>query len=105
VAKTPVRRKPDEGATPGMTSKKTTQRQGFKIGEFIVYPAHGVGQIVSIDEQEIAGAKLELFVITFAKARWTACPLPPTIICLPMYCAAGGDSKVSRSPIIRASTK
>ena len=36
-----------------MTSnKKTTQRQGFKTNEFIVYPAHGVGQIVAIEEQE-----------------------------------------------------
>ena len=52
-----VRRKPDaEGALPGMTSKKATQRQGFKTNEFIVYPAHGVGQIVSIEEQEVAGA-------------------------------------------------
>src|SRR6185312_10603641 len=36
-----------EGVVPGMTTnKKTTQRQGFKTNEFIVYPAHGVGQIV-----------------------------------------------------------
>jgi CarD family transcriptional regulator len=54
-----------------MISKKTTQRQGFKTGEFIVYPAHGVGQIVSIDEQEVAGCKLELFVITFVKDKMT----------------------------------
>jgi CarD family transcriptional regulator len=33
-----------------MTSKKPRQRQGFKTGEFIVYPAHGVGQIVAIEE-------------------------------------------------------
>jgi CarD family transcriptional regulator len=67
----PVRRKPDsEGALTGMTSnKKTTQRQGFRTGEFIVYPAHGVGQIVSIEEQEVAGAKLELFVISFIKDK------------------------------------
>jgi CarD family transcriptional regulator len=72
VAKTPVRtNRPDEGATPGMTVKKATQRQGFKTNEFIVYPAHGVGQIVSIEEQEIAGAKLELFVITFIKDKMT----------------------------------
>src|SRR5712671_5073233 len=51
--------------------KKTIECQGFTVGEFVVYPAHGVGQIVSIDEQEIAGAKLELFVITFAKAKMT----------------------------------
>ena len=54
-----------------MTPKKTTQRQGFKTSEFIVYPAHGVGQIVAIEEQEVAGAKLELFVINFVKDKMT----------------------------------
>ncbi len=54
-----------------MTAKKTTQRQGFKTNEFIVYPAHGVGQIVAIEEQEVAGAKLELFVINFVKDKMT----------------------------------
>ncbi len=44
-------------------------RHGFKTGEFIVYPAHGVGQIVSIDQQEVAGHKLELFVIDFQKDK------------------------------------
>src|SRR5262245_21909792 len=50
VAKALSRRKPEQGAIPGMTAKKTTQRQGFKTNEFIVYPAHGVGQIVAIEE-------------------------------------------------------
>ena len=54
-----------------MTNKKTTQRQGFKTGEFIVYPAHGVGQIMTIEEQEVAGHKLELFVINFVKDKMT----------------------------------
>jgi CarD family transcriptional regulator len=54
-----------------MTPKKTTQRQGFKTNEFIVYPAHGVGQIMAIEEQEVAGAKLELFVISFIKDKMT----------------------------------
>jgi CarD family transcriptional regulator len=54
-----------------MNAKKTTQRQGFKTNEFIVYPAHGVGQIVSIEEQEVAGARLELFVINFVKDKMT----------------------------------
>jgi CarD family transcriptional regulator len=54
-----------------MTTKKATQRQGFKTNEFIVYPAHGVGQILAIEEQEIAGAKLELFVINFIKDKMT----------------------------------
>jgi CarD family transcriptional regulator len=69
VAKPVVRA--GEGAISGMTSKKTTQRQGFKTNEFIVYPAHGVGQIISIEEQEVAGAKLELFVINFIKDKMT----------------------------------
>jgi CarD family transcriptional regulator len=54
-----------------MTSKKTVQRHGFRTGESIVYPAHGVGKIVDIEEQEIAGMKLELFVITFVKDKMT----------------------------------
>ena len=49
--------------------KKTATRQGFKTGESIVYPAHGVGQIVTIEEQEVAGMKLELFVIDFEKDK------------------------------------
>ncbi|HEV2629737.1 MAG TPA: CarD family transcriptional regulator [Pseudolabrys sp.] len=75
AAKAAASRKPApaaEGVVPGMaTNKKTTQRQGFKTSEFIVYPAHGVGQIVAIEEQEIAGAKLELFVINFIKDKMT----------------------------------
>ena len=51
--------------------KKTAQRQGFKTGEAIVYPAHGVGEIVAIEEQEVAGFKLELFVISFEKDKMT----------------------------------
>jgi CarD family transcriptional regulator, regulator of rRNA transcription len=59
-------------APPRPEEKKVvTQRQGFKANEFVVYPAHGVGQILAIEEQEIAGAKLELFVINFMKDKMT----------------------------------
>lgn len=51
--------------------KKPQQRKGFRTNEFIVYPAHGVGRIVSIDEEEIAGATLELFVINFEQDKMT----------------------------------
>lgn len=51
--------------------KPVSQRHGFKTNEFIVYPAHGVGRIVGIEEQEIAGISLELFVITFDKEKLT----------------------------------
>jgi CarD family transcriptional regulator len=53
------------------TIKKSTTRLGFKTGEFVVYPAHGVGQITAIEEQEVAGFKLELFVVSFAKDKMT----------------------------------
>jgi CarD family transcriptional regulator len=36
-----------------------------------VYPAHGVGMIVSIEEQEVAGLTLELFVISFEQDKLT----------------------------------
>ncbi|MBI1622268.1 CarD family transcriptional regulator [Aquamicrobium zhengzhouense] len=49
--------------------KKSATKHGFKTGEFIVYPAHGVGQITAIEEQEVAGHKLELFVIDFQKDK------------------------------------
>src|ERR1700754_1585610 len=66
----PVVAKP--AAAPRVEEKKVvTQRQGFKANEFVVYPAHGVGQILAIEEQEIAGAKLELFVINFMKDKMT----------------------------------
>src|SRR3954470_9202172 len=52
-----------------MTRKKMSEHQGFKVGEFVVYPAHGLGQVESIDEQEVAGTKLELLVVNFAKDK------------------------------------
>ena len=51
------------------SAKKATQRQGYKTGEYVVYPAHGVGQIIDIEDQEIAGFSLELFVINFEKDK------------------------------------
>jgi len=51
--------------------KPVNSRHGFKIGESIVYPAHGVGQIIGIEEQEIAGMTLELFVIQIEKDKLT----------------------------------
>ena len=77
-----------------MTAKKTTQRHGFKLSEFIVYPAHGVGQIVGIEEQEVAGYKLELFVINFVKDKMTL--RVPTI-----KAAAVGMRKLADAPIVK----
>ena len=57
--------------TAAANKKPVHQRHGFKTNEWIVYPAHGVGRIVGIEEQEIAGMSLELFVITFEKDKMT----------------------------------
>ncbi|MDO6456756.1 CarD family transcriptional regulator [Celeribacter halophilus] len=48
-----------------------TKKSEFRPNDYVVYPAHGVGQIMSIEEQEIAGMSLELFVIAFEKDKMT----------------------------------
>ena len=49
----------------------TSKNSDFRPNEFVVYPAHGVGQIIAVEEQEIAGIKLELFVVSFEKDKMT----------------------------------
>lgn len=51
-----------------MAKKKNAD---FHPDEFVVYPSHGVGKIVSIEEQEIAGTHMELFVIAFEQDKMT----------------------------------
>ncbi|MFV0358592.1 CarD family transcriptional regulator [Tropicimonas sp.] len=48
-----------------------TKKPEFRPNDYVVYPAHGVGQIISIEEQEVAGLSLELFVISFEKDKMT----------------------------------
>ena len=43
----------------------------FNPGDFVVYPTHGVGKVLSIETQEIAGHELQLFVISFVRERMT----------------------------------
>jgi CarD family transcriptional regulator len=43
----------------------------FSIGDHVVYPAHGVGRVQGIESQEVAGMKLELYVITFDHEKMT----------------------------------
>jgi CarD family transcriptional regulator len=52
--------------------KKAEQEHSeFKTGNWVVYPTHGVGKVVGIEDQEIAGMKLTLVVINFEKDRMT----------------------------------
>jgi CarD family transcriptional regulator len=56
-----------QGDYVSMTMKKNALT--FQIDEKVVYPAHGVGVITAVEEQEVAGFKLELLVITFDKDK------------------------------------
>ncbi|MHC8492046.1 CarD family transcriptional regulator [Thalassospira sp. SM2505] len=43
----------------------------FAVGDYVVYPAHGVGCVGGLETQEIAGQELRLYVITFESSRMT----------------------------------
>lgn len=43
----------------------------FAVGDYVVYPAHGVGCVDGLETQEIAGQELRLYVITFESSRMT----------------------------------
>lgn len=46
-----------------------TTRSLFKIGAWVVYPSHGVGQLTGIDSMEVNGEKMEFYVILFQKNK------------------------------------
>ena len=43
----------------------------FDVGDYVVYPKHGVGRVIELQRQEIAGMQLELYVLRFEKERMT----------------------------------
>ncbi len=49
----------------------TKSATDFKIGDSVVYPAHGVGSVVGVETQEVAGMSLEVYVITFSHEKMT----------------------------------
>jgi len=64
--------KPVAALKPALVPAKPVaapRKHEFRVGDFVVYPTHGVGRIQKIDEQEVAGIKLELFVIAFEKDK------------------------------------
>ena len=70
--KTAAKKAPAKKAPAKKAAAKDVVRRsalGFRVNEHIVYPAHGVGLIVEISAQEIAGMSLELFVINFEKEK------------------------------------
>jgi CarD family transcriptional regulator len=43
----------------------------FSVGDHVVYPAHGVGEVKGIESQTVAGMALEVYVITFEHEKMT----------------------------------
>ncbi len=43
----------------------------FDVGDYVVYPKHGVGRVTEVQKSEIAGMALELYVLRFEKERMT----------------------------------
>ena len=79
---------------PVVKAATPVKGQGFKSSDFIVYPAHGVGQIVAIEEQVVAGYKLELFVISFSKDKMILkVPLPKV--------TSVGMRKLAEPPVVK----
>ncbi len=52
-------------------NKKSSSGIAFNSGEYVVYPAHGVGKVADIAKQKIAGSELELIVVNFDKDKMT----------------------------------
>ncbi len=74
AAKSTAKQKPKQSPSvrPKVAAKpKPTRKLDFKLKQFVVYPAHGVGQITDVEEQEVAGINMELFVVQFDKDKMT----------------------------------
>jgi len=54
-----------------MSKSSTSDEFQITTGDYVVYPTHGVGKVVGVETEEIAGHKLDLYVISFDKDRMT----------------------------------
>lgn len=48
---------------------KADEKVEFKKGDYVVYPAHGVGEIEAVETQIIGGMEIKLYAIAFEKDR------------------------------------
>jgi CarD family transcriptional regulator len=53
----------------GTTKRKPSKVQVFKPKQFIVYPAHGVGQVTSVEKETVAGFDIEVYVVAFEQEK------------------------------------
>ena len=78
--KAPAKKKPAKKApakralTKKIPVKKLSPKKiklQYSVGDFIVYPSHGVGEITNIQTFEIAEEKLEMYNVIFDKEKMT----------------------------------
>ena len=71
----PKKAAPKKAATKKATPKKAaekraiTKKEQFLPEQYVVYPSHGIGQILEIEKKEIAGQMLTMYVIEFEKEK------------------------------------
>ena len=77
---TPKKATPKKAVSKKAASKKTapkkivekkviSKKDQFLPEQYVVYPSHGIGQILEIEKKEIAGQMLKMYVIEFEKEK------------------------------------
>ena len=61
---------PKKAAAKKVVEKKViSKKEEFLPEQYVVYPSHGIGQILEIEKKEIAGQMLTMYVIEFEKEK------------------------------------
>lgn len=73
VSKLPLGTPPKTAFKPApivaLAADKKPEKLDFAAGDFVVYPAHGVGFVEGVETQMIAGMEITLYTISFEKDR------------------------------------
>lgn len=54
-----------------MTKKTANDNKSFKKGDYIVYPAHGVGRVTGVEKETVSGFDIEVYVVSFEQDKMT----------------------------------
>src|SRR6201986_2479305 len=54
-----------------MSKKQAVKKDdgAYSVNQHVVYPAHGVGRVTAVETQQVAGMKLEVFVVAFEQDK------------------------------------
>jgi len=53
------------------SKKKNSVRGGYRVGDVVVYPAHGVGSITDVEDAVFDGVSMQFYVIDFSCEHMT----------------------------------